>query len=256
MRHARGQVRRASGGTSRARPVRCGTVSDAPAEPTPGTGAVWCIVVAAGSGRRYGGAKQFDALAGERVLDRSVAVARRACDGVVVVLAPDVIGTPDAGVPGADRVVAGGDTRAASVRAGLVVVPDDAGVVLVHDAARPLASDALFDRVIAAVRAGATAVVPAVAVTDTVRHLDDGVVDRDQLRAVQTPQGFRPSSLRDAHADATDATDDAALVERAGGTVVLVDGEESNIKITGPQDRAVAEAILAGRTREGGDSAR
>jgi 2-C-methyl-D-erythritol 4-phosphate cytidylyltransferase len=231
-------------------------VSDTPADSIPGTGGVWCIVVAAGSGRRYGGAKQFDDLAGQRVLDRSVAVARRCCDGVVVVLAPDAIGTPDAEVAGADRVVAGGDTRAASVRAGLGVVPDDAEVVLVHDAARPLATDALFDRVIAAVRAGAPAVVPTVAVTDTVRRIDGGVVDRDQLRAVQTPQGFRPSALRAAHADATDATDDAALVERAGGTVVLVDGEGSNIKITGPQDRAVAAAILAGQVHEGGDSAR
>lgn len=237
-------------------PVRFGAVSDTAGDRDHAPGPVWCVVVAAGSGRRYGGAKQFEVLDGARVLDRSVAVARAAADGVVVVLSADALGTPEAEVPGADAVVAGGATRADSVRAGLAAVPDDAGVVLVHDAARPLATAALFGRVVAAVRAGAAAVVPAVAVTDTIRDVDGGVVDRDRLRAVQTPQGFPLAALRAAHADAADATDDAALVERTGAPVVLVDGEDTNIKITGPQDRTLAEAILAERSRTGGDSQR
>lgn len=213
---------------------------------------VWCVVVAAGSGRRFGGAKQFETVAGARVLDRSVATAGAACDGVVVVLPASSLDTPDAEVPGAATVVAGGDTRAASVRAGLAAVPDDAEVVLVHDAARPLATSALFDRVIDAVRAGADAVVPAVAVVDTIRDVDGTVLDRDRLRAVQTPQGFRAAALRAAHAGGGDATDDAGLMETVGGSVVLVEGESTNLKLTGPDDRVVAEALLAARAAAGG----
>ena len=216
-----------------------------------GTGDVWCVVVAAGSGRRYGGAKQFDTVGGVRVIDRSVSVAAANCDGVVVVVAPDVVGTRDAEVPGADAVVAGGATRSGSVRNGLSAVPGDATVILIHDAARPLATEGLYRRVIAAVRSGAAAAVPVVPVVDTIRSLAGGVVDRDQLRAVQTPQGFEASAIRDAHTADAEATDDATLVEAAGGTVALVDGEPRNLKITGPQDRAVAEAL---REFDEGDS--
>lgn len=212
-------------------------------------GEVWCVVVAAGSGRRYGGAKQFDTVGGTRVIDRSVAVAAANCDGVVAVVAPDVVGTSDAELPGAAVVVAGGTTRSASVRNGLAAVPEDATVILIHDAARPLASPELFQRVIAAVRGGAEAAVPVVPVVDSIRSVDGGVVDRDGLRAVQTPQGFEASALRAAHGADDEATDDATLVEAAGGTVVLVDGEPSNLKITGPHDRVVAEALSA--LREG-----
>ncbi len=208
------------------------------------SGSVWCIVVAGGSGRRFGAAKQFEALDGVRIIDRSAATARAACDGVVVVVPAAALGTPAGVVAAADRVVAGGDTRAASVRAGLDAVPPDAGVVLVHDAARPLAPVGLFQRVVAAVRAGAVAVVPAVAVTDTIRQVGAGVVDRDGLRAVQTPQGFSAEALRAAHAGGDDATDDAGLVERAGATVVLVDGEPTNLKVTDAHDLVVAQALL------------
>jgi 2-C-methyl-D-erythritol 4-phosphate cytidylyltransferase len=208
-------------------------------------GPVWCIVVAAGSGRRFGGAKQFGSLRGQRVVDRSVGVARTACDGVVAVLPDSVVGTPEGVVPGADVVVAGGDTRAGSVRAGLAAVPSDAAVVLVHDAARPLATVELFDRVVAAVRAGARAVIPAVPMADTVRDLNGGVVDRDRLRAVQTPQGFDATALRSAHRHGGEATDDAALVQADGGAVLLVEGERTNLKLTGPEDAVVAEALLS-----------
>jgi 2-C-methyl-D-erythritol 4-phosphate cytidylyltransferase len=142
-------------------------------------------------------------------------------------------------------VVAGGATRSASVRAGLAAVPGDADVVLVHDAARPLAGAALFATVVEAVRSGADAVVPAVAVTDTLRRRTGGLVARDDLVAVQTPQGFRASSLRSAHVGEPEATDDASLVEAAGGKVVLVDGWPGNLKITHALDLTVAGALLA-----------
>lgn len=203
---------------------------------------VWCIVVAGGSGRRFGAAKQWADLAGARVVDRSVATAATACDGVVLVVpATDLDGTV---VSGADAIVAGGSSRSASVRAGLAAVPGDAGVVLVHDAARPLATASLFERVIEAVRGGADAAIPVVAVTDTIRHVDGGVVDRDQLRSVQTPQGFAASTLRSVHLGEPDATDDAGLVESVGGSVALVEGETTNLKITDPHDLVVAEALL------------
>ncbi len=204
--------------------------------------AVWCIVVAGGSGRRFGGAKQWMDLAGERVVDRSVATAAAVCDGVVVVVPASDL--DDAEVPGAAAVVAGGASRSASVRAGLTRVPDQVDVVLVHDAARPLAGVELFERVVAAVRDGADVAIPVVPVTDTIRHVAGGVVDREELRAVQTPQGFAAPMLRAVHADEPDATDDAGLVEAAGGTVTLVEGETTNLKLTDPHDLVVAEALL------------
>src|SRR5262249_20821214 len=153
----------------------------------------------------------------------------RACEGVVMVVPADRI---DHREPGAHRVVAGGDTRSASVRAGLAAVADDAEGVVVHDGARPLAGVELFQRVIAAVRDGADAAVPGLAVSDTIRSLDGGVVDRSRLVTVQTPQAFRADALRRAHEGDPDATDDAALVEAVGGQVVVVEGEHRNIKIT------------------------
>ena len=212
----------------------------------------WVIVVAAGSGARFGGPKQYLELEGRRVLDRAVDTAARHAAGVVVVGPPaDVDGDDlrEVGPTGPDAppvvVVAGGESRAASVRAGLAAVPDDAAVILVHDGARPLADDAVFERVIDAVLAGADAAVPAVPVVDTIRRVDGGVVDRSSLVAVQTPQGFAAAALRAAHAVGGDATDDATLVESDGGTVVLVDGDTRNLKITTPLDLIVAAAMLS-----------
>jgi 2-C-methyl-D-erythritol 4-phosphate cytidylyltransferase len=226
-------------------------------------GPVWAIVVAAGSGRRFGRPKQYEPLGGRRVLDWSLDAARAGADGVVLVLpaaevpgpepdaeAPEVGGAGGAG--GADLVVAGGDTRSGSVRAGLAAVPGGAAVVVVHDGARPLAGAPLFAAAVAAVRAGADAAIPVVAVTDTLRHRDGGPVPRDELVAVQTPQAFRATTLRAVHAGAPEATDDASLVEAAGGKVVLVDGSPANVKITHPVDLVVAEALLDVRDREGG----
>ena len=206
---------------------------------------VWAIVVAAGSGSRFGGAKQYAALAGRRVLDWSVDAARAQVDSVVLVVGDNDVATIETA---ADIVVAGGATRSASVRAGLAAVPHDASIVVVHDAARPLASPALFASVIDTVRAGAPAGVAAVAVTDTIRHREGGIVNREELVAVQTPQAFDAVALRRAHATNPEATDDGSLVELDGGRVTLVEGEPTNLKITEATDLAVAEAYLAERT--------
>jgi 2-C-methyl-D-erythritol 4-phosphate cytidylyltransferase len=119
--------------------------------------------------------------------------------------------------------------------------------VLVHDGARPLASHALFRSVVDAVLAGADAVVPAVAVVDTITDLHGIPVDREALRAVQTPQGFRGPALRAVHATRPEATDDASLVVAGGGRLRTVQGERWNLKITEPDDLVVAETILEQR---------
>jgi len=121
---------------------------------------------------------------------------------------------------------------------------------LVHDGARPLAGSDLFARVVAAVRDGADAVVPGIPVPDSLRDVEGGVVDRDVVLAVQTPQGFPADRLRAAHASGADASDDATLVEADGGTVVVVDGDPVNLKITRPVDLALAAAALESSDRE------
>jgi 2-C-methyl-D-erythritol 4-phosphate cytidylyltransferase len=204
-------------------------------------GETWTIVVAAGQGSRFGGAKQYETVAGRRVLDWSVRAARSVSAGVVLVVPPEATSTAE---PAVDIVVAGGATRSESVRAGLRAVPAEAGVVLVHDAARPLATADLFDRVVDAVLAGADAAVPVVAVVDSLRSRDGRPVDRDQLVAVQTPQGFRAEALRAAHVGSPEASDDAALVEATGGRLVVVDGERTNLKVTERTDLLLAAALL------------
>lgn len=202
---------------------------------------VWVIVVAAGSGTRFGGAKQYERLGDRRVLDWSLAAANAVADGVVLVVPPS---RADRREPGADTCVVGGTTRSASVRAGLAAVPGDADVIVVHDAARPLAEPGLFEAVVAAVRNGPDAALPGVPIADTVRWRDGGTVDRDRLVAVQTPQAFRAEALRAAHAGHDDASDDVSLVEAAGGKVVVVAGDPRNRKITDPVDLAFAESLL------------
>jgi 2-C-methyl-D-erythritol 4-phosphate cytidylyltransferase len=215
-------------------------------------GEVWAIVVAGGSGSRFGDSvpKQFLDLGGLRVLDWALAASSAACHGVVAVLPSAQLHITLA--PGV-TAVAGGTSRSASVRAGLAVVPHDASVVVVHDAARPLALPSLFERVIAAVRDGADGAVPGVPVPDTVKRVDASdqvleTLDRASLRAIQTPQAFAADVLRRAHAGGGDATDDAALVEAAGGRVVVVEGDPGNLKVTGPDDLLRAEALLERRS--------
>jgi 2-C-methyl-D-erythritol 4-phosphate cytidylyltransferase len=205
----------------------------------------WTIVVAAGSGARFGGPKQFQRLGDERLVDVAVRTAGRCSDQVVIVLPP---GTGWDG-PSVAAAVPGGATRADSVRAGLDAVPERADVVVVHDAARPLATDALFTAVIGAVRDGADGAVPGLPVADTIKRVEgERVVEtlpRDELVAVQTPQAFRAGALRAAHRDRADGTDDAALVERDGGKVVVVSGDPANVKVTGPDDLELIAGLRA-----------
>ena len=208
---------------------------------------VWIVVVAAGSGTRFGGPKQYELLGSSRVVDRSIATACRVADRVALVVAVDDVEElrADYRTNPAVVVVAGGISRSASVRGGLGAVSDDAEVIVVHDAARPLATDALFDQVIASVLAGADAAVPGVAVSDSLRRLDGGIVDRGRVVAVQTPQAFRAELLRYAHRDEPDASDDATLVEMIGGKVEIVPGESTNFKITTSHDLMVARMLVA-----------
>jgi 2-C-methyl-D-erythritol 4-phosphate cytidylyltransferase len=203
---------------------------------------VWAIVVAAGSGERFGGPKQYESLGAGTVLDRSVATAREVVDGVVVVV--------PSGRARAESEVEGGQTRSESVRCGLIAVPDDAEIIVVHDGARPFASPHLYRSVIAAVRAGADAAVPGLSVGDTIKVVDDAMTvvatpDRSTLVAVQTPQAFAAGRLRAAHAGESEGTDDASLVEVLGGRVVVVPGEPDNRKITVSDDLIWARRRVA-----------
>jgi 2-C-methyl-D-erythritol 4-phosphate cytidylyltransferase len=213
---------------------------------------VWTIVVAGGSGARFGRPKQYEPLGDQRIIDRSVAVARDSSDGVVVVVPADDLQFETSIFAAPVRVVAGGATRSDSVRAGLAAVDAAATIVCVHDAARPFATTQLYRSVVAAVVAGADGVVPGVAVTDTIKLVAaDGSVEatppRDRLVAVQTPQAFRAALLRAAHHQGAEGTDDAALVEAAGGRVMVVAGEADNRKVTHPDDLIWARTLVEGR---------
>ena len=208
---------------------------------------VAAVVVAGGRGVRFGGLKQFSRVANRSVAAHSVAAARSVAEVVALVVPPGHEGADE----GADIVVSGGESRAESVRRGLAALPD-CDIVVVHDAARPLASPALFAAGVRAVRDGADGAIPGLRVTDTVKRVatrdDDlvvvGTVDRSDLVTVQTPQAFRRDVLERAHAGGDDATDDAALVEMFGGTVVVVAGEADNVKITEPVDLVRVAAAL------------
>lgn len=196
-------------------------------------------------------------LAGVTVLEHAVTRALRAPEVTHVIVVAPVSHVVEAGAiasrsarPQDVDVVAGGAERTDSVAAGLAALRPGDEVVLVHDAARALAPASLFSRLVGEVLAGHDAVVPGLPVTDTVKQVDaDGLVvatpDRAALRAIQTPQAFRRRVLEDAHASGAAATDDAALVERAGGRVRVVDGDRLAFKITTPDDLAVAERHLS-----------
>ena len=218
---------------------------------------VAALVPAAGSGVRMGGAgpKALLLLAGEPLLVHAVRGLRGAPSiGPVVVAAPAdrVAEVTDLLAPYDVTVGAGGADRQESVRRALAALPSDVDLVLVHDDARPLTPSALHEAVVAALRGGTDAVVPVLPVADTVKRVAGdrvaGTVDRDDLRAVQTPQGFRRDVLEQAHTgDTGAATDDAALVERLGRTVVTVPGDEEAFKVTRPFDLLLAEAVLHAR---------
>ncbi|GAA2389072.1 2-C-methyl-D-erythritol 4-phosphate cytidylyltransferase [Gordonia sihwensis NBRC 108236] len=194
--------------------------------------------------------KAFVELDGVTLLELSASAARRSgvVDVIVVAAPPELLDRAAALVPDA-VVVPGGAERSDSVRAGLAAVPD-AELILVHDAARALTPPALFASVVTALRGGADAVVPGIAVADTLKRVDaDGLVrdtpDRSELRAVQTPQGFTAQVLRRAHDAQADATDDAGLVEALGIPVRVIPGDAMAFKVTTQFDLALARLITA-----------
>ncbi len=204
---------------------------------------VWVIIVGAGSGSRFGGPKQYERLGDGTVLSQSVGGARSVADGVVIVVPGDRVEADAVSFPDA-IVVPGGETRSASVRAGLAAVPERVERILVHDAARPLATERMYRDVVAGLDDGAAAVVPVVPLSDTICDAEGGPVDRSSLRAVQTPQGFASVALRSAHADRPEATDDVSLVRAAGGKVKVVNGVARNRKITDPDDLIAARTMF------------
>ena len=224
------------------------------------------IVPAAGRGERLGpGApKALRTLAGQPILLHAVTnlATARDVDLIVVAVPEDAVEESRALLAGIDLpvvIVSGGETRQDSVARALLALPPEVDVVLVHDAARPLVPAEVIDRVAAAVRGGADAVIPTLGIVDTVKEVEPegvvvGTVDRSRLHAVQTPQGFARDVLQRAHAasDGGDATDDAGMVERMGTTVVVVPGHEEAFKITRPLDLVLAEAILVRRRAAGG----
>jgi 2-C-methyl-D-erythritol 4-phosphate cytidylyltransferase len=222
---------------------------------------VGVVIVAGGSGTRAGGGelKQFRWVAGKPMLLHSVQtfMARPDVGMVVVVLPAQYAGDPPPWLFQCDvdrlLVSLGGRTRSESVANGLDDLPDDAEIVLVHDAARPLVGAATIDRVVSAVRAGRSAIA-ALPVVDTLKHVDDdgrilATVPRDNLWRAQTPQGFPRRVIVDAHrrakADRIDATDDAALLERLGIDVDVVRGSERALKVTDVGDFTRVDALFA-----------
>lgn len=216
------------------------------------------VIPAGGRGARMGGRrKPFLLLAGEPVLSRAIRPFLRhpSVECLVVALPEADAAAPPAWIAALDRrirVVAGGAERGDSVRSALAALPRGLDVIVVHDAARPLVSDDLVARVIAAASSGIGAVA-ALPVTDTIKEVDAdrrvvGTPDRGRLWAAQTPQAFPAGVLLDAYRraalDGIAATDDAALVTRYGGAVSVLEGEAANLKITTEADLAVAASLL------------
>ncbi len=221
------------------------------------------LIVAAGDGARFGadGPKQYQLLLGRPMM---VWPAERFASHPVIASITMVVAAgeedrvgrmlADAGLTRVGRIVAGGPTRQQSVALGLWALGDSSEKVLVHDAARPCLSDDLISRILGALEEN-SAVVPAVPSVDTLIHEHNGtvdtIVDRIQVRAVQTPQGFDTGLLVRAHRQAEsrgfESSDDASLVYALQETVRVVPGERTNIKVTLPEDLQIAEAILRSR---------
>lgn len=213
------------------------------------------VIPAGGSGRRMGGVrKQYLELAGQPILLHAVRafLEHPAVSWVIVALPADDVASPPSFLPEGVTVVAGGAERGESVRLALDAVPRSAEVVLIHDAARPLVTRDVIDRALAAAAGGAGAVA-AIPVSDTLKRVGEGsaiqaTVERAGLWRAQTPQAFPRGMIVDAYARAAaeglTATDDAALVERFGGRVVVVEGSARNLKVTTREDLRLAELLL------------
>jgi len=203
---------------------------------------VWGIVVAGGKGSRFGGPKHSMELEGRPLWAWGRDMLVEAGLSHIIVVGP---------VPGG---IPGGNRRRDSVAAGLAEVPDDVDYVIVHDAARPLAPTSIVASIVdTLLTRDVDGVVPAVPVRDTLKEVDDndivaGTMPRDHVVAVQTPQGFIASRLREAHEALEGSfTDDASMVEMIGGRVGVIPGDPRNIKVTYPQDLAVVRALVAAK---------
>ena len=220
--------------------------------------AVWALIAAAGSGERLGidRPKAFAALGGRPLLAESLDRLDRCelVDAIVVAAPPDweepsILLAEELAASKVVACVTGGATRAESVRAALAEVPEEALVVLVHDAARPLVDVAVIERLLVPLSEGFDGAVPVLAVSDTLKSVRDGAivetVNREGLVAAQTPQAFLAEPLRRAFAgDLSGATDCASLVERAGGRVAAIEGDPRLLKVTTPADLALVESWL------------
>jgi 2-C-methyl-D-erythritol 4-phosphate cytidylyltransferase len=218
---------------------------------------VWAVIVAAGRGERLGldRPKAFAKLGGRPLLAESLErlEASQWIDSIVVAAPPDweepvILLAEELGCGKVGAVVAGGDSRAASVRSGLAEVPEDAAVVLVHDAARPVLDEAVIERLLVTLNEGWDGVVPGLPIADTVKRVDGdqvvGTVDREELVVSQTPQAFVWAALRDAAAAGGDASDCAAMVEVRGGRIKVVPGDRRLVKITDQADLELVEHWL------------
>ena len=218
---------------------------------------VWAVLVAAGSGERFGGdrPKAFAKLRGRPLLAESLERLESSdwIEALVIVAPPEweepsILLAEELGAGKVRAAVTGGETRSDSVRAGIAEVDEEAAVVLVHDAARPLLPEEVVERVVSAVGEEWDAAVPALPLADTVKRAEGEAVaetvDRTGLYAAQTPQAFLAETIRRALGGAESATDCAGLVEAAGGRVRLVEGDRRLVKVTTPADLAFVEALL------------
>lgn len=218
---------------------------------------VWAVIVAAGRGERLGldRPKAFANLRDRPLLAESLERLEDSdwIDSIVVAAPPDweepvILLAEELGCGKVVEAVTGGETRADSVRAALTVVPEDAAVILVHDAARPLIPEEVVERLLTALNEGWDGAVPVLPVPDTVKRVDGDrvveTVDRAGLVLAQTPQAFVSTSLRDAVDAGGDATDCSALVEVRGGRIRAVPGDPRLIKVTEPADLEAVERLL------------
>jgi 2-C-methyl-D-erythritol 4-phosphate cytidylyltransferase len=219
---------------------------------------VWAVLAAAGRGERLGSErpKAFARLAGRPLLAESLERLEGSdwIDAIVVAAPPEweepsILLAEEIGAGKVSSCVTGGDSRSESVRLALAEVPDDAAVVLVHDAARPLLPDDVIERVLAPLGEGWDGAVPVLPVSDTIKRVEgDRVVEtlpRDELAAVQTPQAFVASALREAlSGDLAGASDCASLVEARGGRIKVVEGDRRLLKVTDANDLALVESWI------------